>query len=624
MIDKEFSQLSIVIALFILISLFLPIYDQFNGFHNLILDDYKLTWYDGRSPANFHIIKNMIENRSISFPEGYFIGNIQVENHYDFIGKDGTFYPLFDFLGNSIYAGILYFVPTNTELQLFKGMIALNILFSTVTLLFFYFIQRQLGLNTKYSLLSTFIAGTATSLFIYTRYIFIQSVIMNLVFVLLIYVILKNWKKKSPKIEIFTAIIFSIFLSFLWYGAGMIYFIVLSYFFIKYKFIRSIKVLIIPAFIYALLFLSLNLGLYVNIPPTRGFYLDIKNTSTSLFGRISNIVSRFSGIPMFRVFPKYINALDYSIYGYHDITSVWKLVRKFAYVYTFEEPKGNAIFLSFYGLFGSLFGPKGFIFNSPFLIFSILGIFAYKRNIERNLLLVIIVLIIITYGFLHLMWYGGVTPRYNRYLTIPALFLTFFSFYYIQETKNVLPKLIFLGLIILSVLNVVSLAVRADWTYEHEADLVSYDLVLWPWYPIPEAVTNVTNETTILLTSEEIPHWKLSGESPCKSTFGGMGLVTDTCYCAYDSWAERKIELERNVRTIEVKACSAIAGNDGTKGLIYIDDVLIGEIFIESNSCTTKTFSVNISPDIYTIKLKSGKYGKCNNEIVFWKSLKFE
>jgi hypothetical protein len=197
---NEHIFLMLIILSFILVCLFLPIYDQINGFHNIILDNYNLTWYDGRSPANFHMTQNIMKNGSILFPKGYLIGGIKVENLYDFIEIGDIFYPKFNFYGSLIYASILYFIPLNTELQLFKAMIVLTIAFSAIMLLIFYLIQKLLGLNVKYSLLSTLIAGMTTSLLIYTRYLFIEHVIMNLIFVSLIYLILKNQKSHSKLI----------------------------------------------------------------------------------------------------------------------------------------------------------------------------------------------------------------------------------------------------------------------------------------------------------------------------------------------------------------------------------------------------------------------------------------
>jgi len=607
---NEYIFLTFLILPLLLVLLFLPIYDQVNGFHNIIQDEYILTWYDGRSPANFHIIKNIMENGSISFSKGYLIGDILVENHFDFFEKDERYYPAYFFFGDYVYASILYFFSFPSDLQLFKAMSILNMVFFMLILIIFYYIQKSLGLKLKYRLTSTFIAGLATSILIYSRYFFIKDMLSTLYFLIIIFLIIKSWKKPSIKSDIlFIVFNLSLFLVTRYIIAvpaftlhsmcNLIITMFIFYLTLKYKLVNSIK-------LYSLLYIC-------------GIILIIFSHDLFFFHVEIPVESRFKG-----VLPNYIPALDFLVYGYHDPSSVWRLDRYHPVFYLFQQKPGNAIFMHFYGLFSSLFGPKGIIYNSPFLVFSVLGIILYKSGKNKILILFSILLFVLIYGLFYGSWYGGVTPRYNRFLTIPVLFLTFFSFYYIQKTKSVLAKSIFLILVILSVLNVASLAMRTDWTYEHEADLVSYDLVLWPWYSLPEEVTKVTNETTILLTSKEIPNWKLSGEGSCKATFGGMGLITDTCYCAYDSWAERKIGLEKDVETIEIKACSAIAGNDGTRGSIYIDDELIGEMFIESNSCATKTFSVNISPGIYTIKLKSGKYRECNGEMVYWKSIKFE
>jgi len=578
--------LSLLIAsIFILTSIFLPVFDYVNGFHNLIFDNYNLAWYDGKSPANFYIVKNILEGKSIFFPKNYLIGEIKAEDYFDFVEKNDSYFPVFNFYPNYVYAGILYPIAISSNLQLFKSMIILTVLFSSVTLSFFYLIQRYLGLNSFYSSISTIIAGIATSVLIYTRYLFIDHSIMNLMFVSLIYILLKNQKMRSFKIEIFSMIIFSFFIAFLWYEYLLVLFlVVLSYLFIKYEFIRSKKNLIIPIIIVSLILIPLTF-LYSGI------------TQRTAPPGIKNVIT-IQDIPIFRIFSNYINALDYSVFGYHNQTSFWKPLRSFAYIYAFGEQKGNAIFLATYGIFGSLFGSRGVVFNSPYLIFSILGIFAYKKEKERNFLLSIIVLIILCYAFLHLRWQGGWAPRYVRYYTIPIFFLTFFSFYYIQKTKNILAKLIFLILVILSVLNVASLAVRADWTYEHETDLVSYDLVLWPW---------IKNDN--YLGVSEIHEWK------------GGNIVNETMSTdIYGSYAERTIKFEKNKKTLEVEACADFAAGDGTKGSVYIDDSLIGEIFIRSNSCEIKTFPINITGE-HKIKLKTQGYRLFDKEWVLWKSM---
>jgi hypothetical protein len=186
--------------------------------------------------------------------------------------------------------------------------------------------------------------------------------------------------------------------------------------------------------------------------------------------------------PFFNVFPNYIPALDYKTYGFHNTSSEWKLDRFYSYIYGFKEGKGNALFLFTSGLFGVLFSERGFIYNSPFLIFSILGIFSYKRIRERNFILSIILVFLLVYGMLNFIWHGGGIVRYVRSFNVSILLLTFFSFFYIQQTKRKMVKLIFIILILLSILNVFSLAIRADWVYEHPKDLVSYDLILSPFW----------------------------------------------------------------------------------------------------------------------------------------------
>jgi hypothetical protein len=330
-----------------------------------------------------------------------------------------------------------------------------------------------------------------------------------------------------------------------------------------------------------------------------------------------NDLIRIGDIIISRVFSNYINVLDYSIYGYHNQSSVWKIYRVFGYIYSFEQLPGNAVFLNFYGLFGSLFGPKGIVYNSPFLLFSILGIFAYKNKKKRNLILVFTILFILLYGLLHFMWYGGVTPRYNRYLTIPVLFLTFFSFYYIQETNSNWIRLIFIGLIILSILNVISIAIRADWTYEHGADLVSYDLVLWPWYP-PKPTKNIIN---LYLTEQgESVEWKFGTESECKAYGSLEGIITYVCNCEYATYAERSIKIPWDKFKVNVTVCSR---NGDVIGEFYFDKTK-KEIIIPPNSCEEKSLLVDSSKEEHTIILKSKKYGECIDEVAIWKLITIE
>lgn len=584
--------ISLIIAFsFLIVSIFLPIYDKINGLYNQIFDKYKIIGPDDSTLSNFYLTRNIIGKKSISFPKGYIIAQTKVENNVDFCEVNSSFYPRFNFFGSYIYAGILYIFSISTELGLFKGMILLNILFSAITLMVFYFIQKKLGLNTWYSFVSTLIAGIATSLLIYSKYLFISYTILNLFLMSLIYILLKYRRKMSLKIEIFATIIFSLSLIFLWYPYIVIIFlIVLSYFFIRYGFLSK-KTLIISGLIvciFIISFYSFYIGITPRIPP-----LGIKN------------LAKIGELPIITIFSNYVNALDYIVFGYHDPTSVWKLSRTYTYIYAFLQEPGNAVFLKFYGLFGSLFGPKGFVYNSPFLTFSILGIFLYKKGKIKNLLLVFIVLIILVYGFLSPIWYGGVIPRYVRQFQTPIFLLTFFSFYYIQETKNTWVKLIFLGLVILSVLNVASLAIRTDWNYEHEADLVSYDLILWPWYPIKGI-------------NFELSQTQWNENRLCPNFYDPNKITMDVCNCTESGFASKKLTINKKFKSLNIIECALFSGGDGVYSIVSIDSNIIFNGFTQWNNCENRIIDISKYADDkeHLLKLSVKPFGVCDLELI--------
>jgi hypothetical protein len=222
------------------------------------------------------------------------------------------------------------------------------------------------------------------------------------------------------------------------------------------------------------------------------------------------------------------------------------------------------------------------------------------------------------------MWYGGVTPRYNRFFTIPVFFVTFFSFYYIQETsreKNKTKRFfiytIFIILVILSILNVFSLAIRADWTYEHEANLVSYDLVLWPWYP-PKSQENVVN--LYLTELGESVEWKFGGgKEGCRSYGELEGIITPVCNCEYTTYAERSIYIPWERTRINVTVCS----RGDVIGKFYFD-TKEKEIFLPYNSCKDETMLLENSVGEHTVILKAKRYGKCEDDVAIWRRIIFE
>jgi len=594
-----------IILIFVLVAVLMTTYDEINGAHNIFFDNYKLIWYDGRSPANFHLILNFMQNKSFSFPEGYLLNNHKIENDYDFKKFGTRYYPIFDIFPTLIYSFILSPFQFQSQLALFKAILIINLALSSISLVIFYFIQRFLGLNKIFSCFSTLATGLSTSTIIYFKYLFLIEIFSTTVFLILLYTILKNWKNPSRRSDIKICILLSLFV-FSFHPRvlfSIVFFLAIFFINLKYKFLKSnlILILFLIATILLVRFHNNILKPYYTAEPEMPGESIIKEG-------------------MFRIFPKYINAIDYSIYGYNNISDFWKTNRQYSYIYGFSEERGNAIFVFSHSIFDALFGPKGFVFNSPFLIFSILGLFTYKDWQKRNFLFIIITFFILTYS-LRFLWYGGVTPRYIRGFNMPILLLSFFSFYYIQENKNIFVRLIFILLVVISTLNVVSLAIRADWTYEHEADLVSYDWVLWPFIPSSAQKENLSNSIELMLTSfGEQSKWLFDGNYGCRAV-GERGIKTDPCDCKATSWAERTVAVPWNRTKLTVEACADIAGNDGTEGKIYINDKL-NTISINSYSCEVKSYI--FEGNSAKVRLESSQNGICSGEMAFWKKITLE
>ena len=446
--------------IFFLIAVSVPVYDATNGLHNVFFGDYKIVWQDGRSPENFYIIKDMISDKPAVFPPDFVFRDVAAKDNYDFFESNGKYIPLFNTRPTYLFAIILKPFNFLSDLNLFKAISLLVVAFYSASLFVFYFVQRHLGLRSTTAFFSTLVGGIATSIFIYSHYFFLIEVVSTLFLFLFLYFVLKYWNTKSRPASYLLPALFVLFFFFFTLSAILFtLFAVVILYFIYYrdKVFGSLKTFIaVSAIGVALTFLV-------------AFYLvgfeNISHTDT------------WYQVGMFRTFSGYVNADDFNIYGFHDNSTQNRL---FAYVYSFQKSPENAVFLHLSGLFGSLFGEKGFIYNSIFLAFSILGMFLYKNKEKGYFTIALIVLFVLILSS-RFEWYGGVIPRYVRTFDIPILLLTFFSFYFIQENKSRIVLIIFIAALLISVLNVVSLAVRTDWTYEQHSQLISYDLILWPF-----------------------------------------------------------------------------------------------------------------------------------------------
>lgn len=462
--NKDVLFLLSSIIVFVLAVISIPVYDSTNGLHNIFFDSYKIVWSDGRSPANFYLIRNLIQGKGISFTPDFVFRDTPAKDNYDFYEFNGRYFPIFGLQPDYLFSLILKpfnFLMTS-DLAIYKAISFLVLIFYSISLCIFYFLQRMLGLNEKFSFFSTSVAGLATSIFIYSHYFFLQELLFFISFLSLLLLIFKFWNKKSIKASYLIPICLSFFIFLFSYSLQTaLFFSAVTFYFCYYyaKNLRSWKIFVVTLFIAQILIL---LYYHLNFDGPYAAFANIHNSSYQIF----------------KIFPSYLQANDFLLYGYHGVLNQ----RSFAFIYGFNDTIGNATFVHSIGPFAALFGEKGFVYNSIFLIFSILGIFLYKDVKRRNLLLAFLIIMLAFLSFTW-EWYGGVTPRYVRNFESPILLLTFFSFYFMQENKNKLISLAFIFFVLVSFLNVVSLAVRTDWTYEVNSQLVSYDLLLWPFLP---------------------------------------------------------------------------------------------------------------------------------------------
>lgn len=581
----KFLPLPLFFTLFIFY-LFLPSYDEKNGFYNEIFtENYSIVYKDGKTPLHFALIKKILEGRPIEFYENETIGPLEPKYYADLIEKDGIYLPNFSLFPDYVISFLIF--PFRkfllSEISLYKFLILINIIFSVFPSIIFYFFARELGLNIKLGLVASLILGLSSSLPIFSKYLFLNTTFFLLFYLLFIYFTVRfypdlNLRRKLILLLLLLASILS----------GFTY----------------LEIIILFLTSHALL-LSL---------------LKNKTRKTEFFILIALIfLVEIVGFKFYFT-PKKIDFFSYAI----DMKKKWAFQP-----YFFSQEPGNAIFCpAIANFFLSLFGERGVIFNSPYLTFSILGIFIYKNRKMKPLIILLLgcILALVSYTS----WYGGASPRYIRFAFPIAFILNFFVFYFLEKSlmkRNLLSLiLIFLlsGLICISILNVSSLAIRKDWSYEHLVDLVSYDLVLWPWIE-PEK-----KETSLLLYEKtEQQKWELYWEKGCnppatEPRITDLGLQVGPCGCTYKNWATRKLFIPNFVKYLELEMCSLSAGEDGLMGYIYLDNNKVKSVLVPPSTC--KTIIVNVKEyadnDFHSLNISSDVYGRCDEEILFVNQIK--
>jgi hypothetical protein len=290
--------------------------------------------------------------------------------------------------------------------------------------------------------------------------------------------------------------------------------------------------------------------------------------------------------------------------------------------YSIASNLGNAVFLKFYPLFGFFFGPKGIFVNSPFLLFSFLGMTLIRKEMKLKLLLLLAFLVLfITY--LSMDYEGGFTPRYVRHAEPIIIILTIFLAEYLAKLKEKKILLIFAFLAFISITNSISLAIRTDWNYEKITDLFSYDIVLWPW------VEPMKDKTILqLYDSVEQRKWNLNFPKICnppvtEPRFSEVGIETGPCGCNFINNASRKLILPKDSNALRIEVCSKFAGGDGVSAYVYVDNKEVAKLQIKSSTCTNIIANISQFADNkeHILTLESRRYKDCIEEVAIWRKV---
>jgi hypothetical protein len=172
--------------------------------------------------------------------------------------------------------------------------------------------------------------------------------------------------------------------------------------------------------------------------------------------------------------------------------------------------------------------------------------------------------------------------------------------------------------------NSISLAIRTDWSYEKITDLVSYDIVLWPWLP------SKSEDIILDLTKvSEQSKWNLNWEEGCnppltEPRLSIFGLELGPCECSYNNNASRSIKIPREFKYLKIEACSLFTGGDGALLEIFIDNDSYS-YFINSQKCEIIILNISKFADEnnHTITLSAKRNGVCDYEVISVKKLVF-
>ena len=587
-----FLTLTILTIFFVF---FFPMYDSLNGFF-LYGANFSINFKSTENMLVFSLVKRCLNQKPLYFYPNETIFRREVKTFPDMYKINGTYYTSIPKLSIKTYCFFSSFFKPKSDRTILLSILFLNTVFLLIEEFVFFFSLKNMGISTIRSAIYTFLFLVSTGFIIFVRYLFIPSWLLTF-FVTLSLFFLFFSKKRNYFLSIlllFFSGIFSTVFSFEWIILPFI--AIFSVELSKPNFKRLF---------FLIVFASISLLL-----------------TSSWFFRIS--ISRLSSSQQ-----TFYTPLELKTYGFYKLSNGTPIPRGYpSFPYSFNFYPQNALFLpGFYSFFFHLFSERGIILNSPYLIFSILGILTFlsKKELITKQIIFFILLYLITFS-LYPNWFGGGSPRYDRFSLPISFLLSLFSFYYLDnllKRKKYFLVFIFSILLSLSILNVLSISTRKDWLYSTDYELFSYDLVLWPW-------VKPLNLFNLILSSPSEQHfWRTSSFDNCKAILYWEGIKTDNCFCNGTSIAERYITLPFDWKKAKIsfKACTGKAGDDFVVAIFKIKATNESTHYylIPSNSCISESIEV-LLPKNHTIKIVLGTkiFESCDEEWVIWKNIKLE
>lgn len=607
---RKFLPLLTIFAISFLLIHLIPLYHPLCGFYFPYTGcrvGKKFVFAEGRTPLLLLEYKNYKENGTFIFSgngdEDWLYYKLRINNSIvDFVRFKNSYFPL-NLLSPSVLLAVYLSTSFQTVYSAYHFLLLLETAVISTSLLLIYDTIVNRTKNVKLSFLLSILLLLTTSIFIYSRYLFLKVSFQLLGVSGIYHSLLSKRNRKIKKMEFFVFLWVLLFSSYL-YEAILFSFVIFLLILRGYIRVEK-KLFLIGVIVFLFLHWKTCLSFF---PPDFHKYESMLDLSD---------IPHFSRL--FAIFPKYIHSYNL------EISPLYRF-----FIYSFKEGPGNSIFLRVYPLFAYLFSPSGIFYNTPYLLLFLFIILIKWKGLEKEekAIFLLSILFYVTYSSFSINWRLGYTPRYVRYsqLVIPAFFII--SSRFLKEfVRNKIFLVIFVVLAFFSFLNVFSIAVRSDWS-SPSPDYPSPDYAL---VPLTEHVPRSYYYFDLTQYAEQSRWITDHGRGKCNplTSFPQLstnGLVIGPCLCSFETYAYRRLEFPPAYRFLTVEACGPNkAKMDGKIADIYIDEELIGKLFVPDKECVREYFNISKFADgtYHTIKIAGKLYGRCTDESIVISSIAF-